>query len=449
MASMDRREAADLVVVGGSVAGLVTAIAAADHGHRVVLLERAKELGGGAATVAESIAAAGTRFQRVADVADEPARLLADLADYTHDDADAALARALVPQSGALVEWLADRCGAPIALQSTKPAGGHTAARLHAVGDQGGATLAGILARAASHHTHVRLRTLTEAERLLVDESGGVVGVAVRPDRRGGTMVAGPVVLACGGFAADDTLVAQHRPELAAIPYLGPSGAKGDALRLASPTGAAVRHLDACAVTALLAQPSHLAVPRVVMELGGILVSQRGERFIDESIDALSLARGIRAQAGGLAYVIFDEKVAAAAGANDPFFARVILPRTARRAGSLTMLAKQLSLAESGLVATLDACNATRTTNRLEPPLYGVRVTSARTATRGGLATDDGGRVLGAEGAPIPGLYAVGTAAAGLTRPDGNEGLEGIDPLVTLGLARLAALGLAPITEET
>ena len=70
MASAARVEQAGLVVVGASVGGLVTAVTAADHGHRVVVIERSKDLGGLAATSAESIAAAGTRFQRVADVAD-------------------------------------------------------------------------------------------------------------------------------------------------------------------------------------------------------------------------------------------------------------------------------------------------------------------------------------------------------------------------------------------
>src|SRR5574341_1283589 len=109
--STDRRETAGLVVVGASVAGLVTAITAADHGHRVVLVERSKELGGGAATEAEAIAAAGTRFQRVADVDDAAERLLVDLGPAI-EESERELAHALVAQAPALVEWLADRCGA-------------------------------------------------------------------------------------------------------------------------------------------------------------------------------------------------------------------------------------------------------------------------------------------------------------------------------------------------
>jgi NADPH-dependent 2,4-dienoyl-CoA reductase/sulfur reductase-like enzyme len=68
----ERFEEAGLIVVGGSLAGLVAAIAAADHGHRVVVVERAKELGGLAATESESIAAAGTALPARADVPTRP-----------------------------------------------------------------------------------------------------------------------------------------------------------------------------------------------------------------------------------------------------------------------------------------------------------------------------------------------------------------------------------------
>lgn len=459
--STDRRETAGLVVVGASVAGLVTAITAADHGHRVVLVERSKELGGGAATEPEAIAAAGTRFQRVADVDDAVERLLAELG-RTIADSEHELARALVPQAPSLVEWLADRCGAQIGLQSKVPSGGHAAARLHAVGEQGGASLITVLARAASHHTHVRIRAATEVDRLLVDEAAGVGGVALRPDRRGATIVAGPVVLASGGFAAADELIAQHCPAVKDLPYFGGAPAKGDTLRLAAPAGAATRNLAACSVTPFLAQPSHLSVPRAVVEHGAILLNQRAQRFANEGAPALDLALAVRGQPGRVGYLIFDERIAAAVSASDPFFARVVLPRTARRGSSIGMLAKQLELPESTLAQTLETYDTGRTQGTdafgraaagpaLAAPLYGIRVTGARRATHGGLAVDAAARVLGATGEPIAGLHAVGGAAAGLVHGTGggfDDGLAGIEALTGLGLARLAALGLAPVPED-
>ncbi|MGH7893586.1 MAG: FAD-binding protein, partial [Candidatus Binatia bacterium] len=347
-----------LIVVGASVGGLVAAITAADHGHRVVLLERARDLGGGAATESEAIAAAGTRFQRVADVADAPEQLLADLTATTRHHVEEGVAQTLAAQSANLVEWLADRCGVQITLQSKTAVGGHTTPRLHAVGDQGGASLVATLARAASHHTHIRVRSATEVERLVTDESGTVVGVGVRPDRRGAAIVMGRVVLACGGFVAADEIVGMHCPDVKDLPYFGALGGKGDALRLAEPVGAATRHLGACAVTPFLAQPSHFAVTRAVVDHGGILVNQLGKRFADETAEALPLALAVRAQPGKVAYLLFGDDIAGAVSANDPFFARVVLPRTGRRGSSLAMLAKQLELSEAGLALALETYNA-------------------------------------------------------------------------------------------
>lgn len=454
----ERYEDAGLIVVGASVAGLVTAIAAADHGHRVVLVERSKDPGGLAAASSESIAAAGTRFQRVADVADDGERLLADLA--TADcRPDPALARAIVEQGAGLVEWLADRCSVQVTLQSTTPTGQHSIARLHAVGEQGGASLVTALTRAASHHTHVRMRAATEVDRLLPGDDGAVTGVALKPDRRGATILRGAVVLACGGFAGDDDLVAQHCPSFRELPYLGPTGAKGDAVRLAAPLGAAVRDGDACTVTPLLAQPSHLAVTRAVIDQGGILVAQRGRRFTDESQPSLPLALAVRTQPGRVAYLLFDERIASAVGAHDPFFARVVLPRTSRRASSTKMLAKQLELAESELAQTLDALRSTpagapdafgrRASGvGLGEPLYGIRVTGSRRATLGGLAVDAGARVLDASGNAIGGLYAVGGAATGLDARSVDHRVDAIDTLTGLALARLAVSSLGAVVDE-
>jgi fumarate reductase flavoprotein subunit len=442
MASAERHEGAGLIVVGGSVAGLVAAITAADHGYRVVLIERTKELGGLAATSSETIAAAGTRFQRVADVVDDPDRLLADLTQATPDHGEPELASALVAQGASLVEWLADRCGVPVVLKSTTETAGHSAPRLHAVGEQGGASLITVLARAALHHTHIRVRTATDVARLVPTDDGGVAGATLRPDRRGATAVDGPVVLACGGFVGNDELIAQHCPEVKDLPYLGAPGAKGDCLQLAAPLGPALRHLASCSVTPLLAQPSHLSVTRDVLTHGGILANQRGARFTDESQPSLTLALAVRAQPGRVAYLLFDERIATAVGAHDPFFARAVLPRTSRRASSVGMLAKQLELTEATLAETLRA-------GGLAEPYYGIRVTGARGATRGGLAVDAQARVLDAAGNAIAGLYAVGGAASGLAGDQPERELRGVDALAGIGLARLAALGLAPIAEES
>src|SRR5207249_3980675 len=267
------QEEVDLVVVGASVGGLAAAVVAADRGCRTIVVERSKELGGGAANEAGRIAAAGSRWQRAAGIDDGPERLAADLLAATHHHVEPELAAALAAQGAPVVAWLADRCGAHVELFREHGAAGHSVARLHGPGERGGASLSADLARAASRHSHVSVRTATLAERLVRDDSGALRGVSVRGERRG----AGP------------------------------------------------------------------------------------------------------APGGRVAYLLFGERMAAAARAADPFFARVVLPRTGRRGATLEDLAKQFELDAEGLRLTVETFNASlalggdplgrkRLAGPLEPP---------------------------------------------------------------------------------
>src|SRR5439155_784887 len=329
-----RQEPAGLIVVGASVGGLAAAVMAADRGCRTIVVERGKELGGGAAPDAETIAASGSRFQRDAGVQDSPDRFAADILAASRHHVDRELALALAEQAAPLVEWLADRCGLGVEFMAAYTGAGHCVPRLHALGDQGGASLIAALARAASRHARVSVRTGIVAERLTRDDTGAVPGLAVRP------------------------------------------------------------------------QPGHVA------------------------------------------YLLFDERIATAARAADPFFARIVLPRTGRRAMTLEALSKQFEMDMEGLTLTVDTFNGNielggdpfgreRFGGPLEAPFHAIRVTGARWRTFGGLAVDRHARVLNGSGHPIPGLFATGGAAEGLGGDGTEGGLPGTDALAALALGRL------------
>jgi fumarate reductase flavoprotein subunit len=227
---------------------------------------------------------------------------------------------------------------------------------------------------------------------------------------------------------------------VAALPFFGNVPPKGDALRLATAAGAATRDLDRCTVTPFLAQPSFMTIPRMLVEHGAILVNQSGQRFTDEKARAIDVAQAIRTQPGRVGYLVFDERIAQAVGALDPFFGRVLLARTSRRGSSVGMLSKQLELAEGPLGETLQAHPT------IGEPYYGIRITGARGPTLGGLSVDMAGRVLSEAGTPVTGLYAVGGAAASVACGEGD--LAGMVALSALGLGRLVAQGLTPIVDE-
>src|SRR4029453_7787519 len=130
--------------------------------------------------------------------------------------------------------------------------------------EHGGGSLVAALTRVVSRHHRIRLRAGIEATELL-RENGAVTGVGVKPDRRGAPTIAGRVLLAGGGFVAEDELIARHCPAVSGLPAGGAPLATGDGLRFAVAARARTRGLGGCEVTALYALPAHLEVPTVLL----------------------------------------------------------------------------------------------------------------------------------------------------------------------------------------
>jgi fumarate reductase flavoprotein subunit len=448
MASDTRRETVDLLVVGASVGGLAAAITAADQGLRAIVVERAKGPGGTARMEPERIAAAGTAQQQAAGVSDSSAVFSRDWLAAVESQVAPELVTALVEQSGPLVEWLESRCSLPLTLAARYAAPGHSAARLHLPGEVGGADLLDALTRVAHRVNRVGTRFGTTADRLLRGADGKLCGVVVKFGRKEQELV-GPVLLACGGFVGSDALVTAHCPEVAELPYIGTDGPAGEGLRLGGLAGAQTARMAAARITPLFALPTNHTVTAPLLDLGAMLVNQLGRRFVNETLDPLVVARAVRAQPGKMAYVMFDERIVTAARDADPYFGRVVLPRAARHASLLADLARQFGMPDDVLPATVATYNDQRGGGdafgraggpTLGEPYHAIRVTAVRRRTVGGLVVDPAGRVLDANGTPIPGLYATGGAAVGLAGDGPKGALEGTDALVALGLGRLAAL---------
>jgi fumarate reductase flavoprotein subunit len=75
--------------------------------------------------------------------------------------------------------------------------------------------------------------------------------------------------------------------------------------------------------------------------------------------------------------------------------------------------------------------------------LHAVAIAPALFHTQGGLLVDEAARVLNAEGNPLPGLYASGGAAVGMSGHGAAGYLAGNGLLPALGLAYVAAGHLA------
>lgn len=451
------------LVVAGAGGGLVAAARAGALGVRVLVVEAATAYARGNNTSMSTamVPGAGTRWQEAAGIDDGPATFVADLMAKTGGQADPVLADALAAVSARLVTWLADDAGLPMELATDFSYPGHSRLRCHTVPGRTGARLLARLVEVCDATDGVDL--LVPAR--LVDVDTGTDGAvrAVRleyPDGSTEDVDCGAVLLATNGFGADRQLVERWIPEIAGGAYHGSAESRGDALRIGRRLGAATDYLDAYQGHAALAVPQSTLVGWATVMHGAVLVNDDGRRFGDETSGYSEYAARVLAQPGGSAVLVFDRRVHDACLPFDDFRATVD-SGAVHWADDAGELARRFGLDPAGLVTTLEAAHrcadagATDAFGRtaweapLQPPLAGVRVTGALFHTQGGLKVDEHARVVRPGGAPVPGLYASGGAANGISGHGAAGYLAGNGLLPALGLALLAAEDVAGVGGAT
>jgi fumarate reductase flavoprotein subunit len=85
-----------LLIIGAGAAGLCAALAAKEAGADVVVVERDARPAGSTALSAGLIPAAGTKFQRVKGISDNPQTFAVDIARKARGEADPALVNAVL-----------------------------------------------------------------------------------------------------------------------------------------------------------------------------------------------------------------------------------------------------------------------------------------------------------------------------------------------------------------
>lgn len=439
-----------VLVVGAGAAGLVAALRAADAGAEALVVERDPVPRGSTALSAGLVPAAGTRWQREAGVEDDPERFAADIMAKAAGEPDAALVGAVARAAAPALEWLADAHGLPFSLLSGFRYPGHSADRMHGMPSRSGAELVDRL-RAAAEAVGVVILTEARAAALFADPDGRVQGVAVeRPDGSRERIGCGALVLACNGYGGHRGLVRRHIPALADAIYFGHPGNQGDALLWGEALGAEARHLSGHQGHGSVAHPHGILITWATITEGGVQVNAEGQRFADESRGYSEQAVEVLRQPGGVAFTLFDERIAGIARQFEDF-------RAAEEAGAILAgdtweaLAGALRLPATRLACTMDEVarskreGATDAFGRafagvpqLAPPFRGVRVTGALFHTQGGLVVDHDARVLRPGGAPLPNLLAAGGAACGVSGAAAAGYLSGNGLLTAVALGHAA-----------
>ncbi|MDB5983545.1 MAG: ifcA [Pseudomonas sp.] len=441
----------DLVVVGCGVAGLSAAVAGAERGLRVAVLERAtREERGGQSRFTEAY----LRMKNHDEVTDDFDSFLAEHSGYYQDpdyvaeglrdrqdfsaqtralaSIDAGLISAFSGEVQNTISWLKGN-GVKFDflptqfLTSTQP-------RLLPVG--GGEAIVEALATQAEK-LGAEFFYETTGRSLITAGCNTVAGLRAWSREQGEHSFLGAVVLACGGFEGNAEMLAR---------YLGPRSVflrpvckggyynRGEGIEMALDIGAA----PAGEFGSYHAEPvdprSGVSEPSIFIFPYGVLVNRLGERFTDEApgtVDAWyeRVTRQIYAQPEGIAWVILDQKVKSIPN----YRLGIRTDQAAIEAPTLAELAQKIGISAASLEATLARYNAAcregeyhplqvdgLATEGLQPPksnwalpvdqgpYMAYPIISANVFTFGGLKVDEQARVVNGDGQPIDNLYAAG-----------------------------------------
>ncbi|MFC3612307.1 FAD-dependent oxidoreductase [Lutimaribacter marinistellae] len=439
----------ETLIVGAGACGLVAALAAKEAGQEVLVIEADAVPQGSTALSAGLIPAAGTRFQAEAGIADDAERFADDIQAKAKNENDRALVAALASGSGPAVEWLADRYHLPFSVVHDFDYPGHSRRRMHGLPSRSGRELIDRL-RSTAESEGIDIICERRVETLYRDNRR-VLGVAMRrPDGGIETVGCAKLVLACNGFGGNREMVSRHMPDIADAVWFGHDGNRGEAMIWGEALGAATRHMGAYQGHGNVAQPHGILITWAVITEGGIQVNQSGHRFWDESQGYSEAARAVLAQPGGVAWSIFDARIAGIARQFEDF-RQAEAQGAIQQADTPEALAAKLGLPAKALASELkdlprtgtDSFGRNWTGQALSPPFCAVKVTGALFHTQGGLDTDTQGRVRDSAGQVFPNLLAAGGAACGVSGTGDSGYLSGNGLLAAIVLGRSA--GMSPV----
>lgn len=444
-----------IVIVGAGAAGLVAALAAREAGAEVLVLERDALPRGSTALSAGLIPAAGTRWQREAGIADDAALFASDIIGKAEGEPDPALVRLVTSEVGAALEWLGEHYGLPFSVIEDFSYPGHSARRMHGLPSRSGEELVDAL-RQAAEAAGIDMLCEAHVTTLYATPERRVLGLAfARPDGSEEELGCDQLILACNGYGGNKELVARHIPSLADALYFGHPGNQGDALLWGQGLGAATRDLSGHQGHGSVAHPAGILITWATITEGGFQINRDGRRFSNEARGYSEQATEVLRQPDGVAWTIFDERIAAIARQFEDF-------KRAESIGAVVAaddpetLALRLGVPAARLAETFAEvanCKSGQANDalgrdfagvaQLAAPYRAVRVTGALFHTQGGLMIDDSARVRDEAGSPLPNLYAAGGAACGVSGSQAAGYLSGNGLLTAVALGRIAGRSAA------
>ncbi|MWN31091.1 MULTISPECIES: flavocytochrome c [unclassified Gilliamella] len=412
----------DVVVVGSGGAGLSAAIQAHDLGANVIIVEQMSVIGGNTNKASAGMNAAETKFQQLKGIVDNKELFYKETMTGGKNKNNPELLHYFVENAPNAINWLDDN---GIELSGITTTGGMSIDRTHrpeSGAAVGGFLISGLVKNINKRNIEVMLDTaVTE----IVTENHKVIGVKVSEEDGSTHLIkAKAVIIATGGFSANTTMVEKYRPDLKGFVTTNHKGATGSGIMLLEKLGAGTVDMGEIQIHPTVEQTTSYLISESIRGGGAILVSQKGQRFVNELDTRDNVSAEIIKLPEHYAYILFDQQVRDENKSVEEYVSNELV----RQANTLEELAQKLSIDGNTLAKTVERYNQFvttkhdedfgRTTGMRHPikkgPFYAIKIAPGVHHTMGGVTINTQTQVLDADKQVIQGVFAAGEVVGGV-----------------------------------
>ncbi len=389
----DEALACDVLVMGSGTAGLSAAIAAAEAGANVLIIEKQDIPGGSAVT------SAGIVYAPMDE--DDKATMVQYYMDRAEGNASEELLTFYADNALDTIAWL-ESLG--VQWMMTVPAGTAPEPRARfsmtaeGVGMTGAALVNPMLDRL--NELGVEVLTGVRGTELLLDDSGAIRGAKAEGKTANYEIAARSVILATGGFDASEEMKAQYSPIAVNDFPLSSKGNVGDGINMGIAIGAATEFKGGVIGFDFVDGTLPASGMNAIAMYCSSYVQPDGT-FVSKVIDYPITYTAIKTLGVDNFYGLYD-----AAGAESAEAAVAV--GFGWKGDTVEELAEATGMDAAKLADAIE-----QDPDLKEAPYYAVMVKPTTIGSMGGLVIDTDARVLREDGSPIPGLYATGEVANG------------------------------------
>jgi fumarate reductase flavoprotein subunit len=451
----------EIAIVGGGTAGLAAAVAAAEKGAKVIVIEKASTTGG-TGNMGMGPFAVESKLQRMKNITLTREEAFKIFMDYTHWRVDARLVSNYINKSADTLDWL-EKMGVVWGGVESYVRGSYPTH--HQVLPPGGKSGVPMSASAmfkvltdTANDLGVKFILKTAAKKL-IKEQGKIVGLVAADESDEIQVKAKAVIIATGGFGDNPDMIKKYTPyewgkDLFSMRI---PGMVGEGIRMAWEAGAGAEGMnieltcgagmpprtekvtDSAAMNAAMFSPISPAFMQP-----NLIVNLIGERFMNEAEmgNSTFFGNAVSRQINRCAFVIFDGVTVKEFEENGFYWTRMPTTkinnfdaefRKAQEKGNpsifmastLDELASQTGINAANLKKTVEEYNQACETGRDEifhkrqlylrpvkqPKFYAGKAIPGGYGSLGGIKINHRCEVVTEEQYPIPGLYAAGVDA--------------------------------------